>query len=64
MGGEAFTDPVLEFAARAGDDAFGVFELGATDEEARLANEALDEVDAEEAASSIVGRLRHQGHIL
>jgi hypothetical protein len=58
-------DPVFEFARRTGGDLFGVtFDLAATSEEARAANDVLDEIEAEEVASDIASRLRRMGHAL
>jgi hypothetical protein len=65
MDDERFTDPVLELASRCGDYPGNVLEFAdTTAEEARQVLEALDEVEAEMAASDIASRLRRQGHTL
>jgi len=57
-------DPILELATRTDSDVMDLIDLAATDEEAAAMLEVLDEVEAEERAAGIVGRLRQQGHTL
>jgi len=61
-----YLDPVIELAGRLGGDPGDIYDLASqvSDEEAELVLEVLDEVEAEEAAAGIAGRLRRQGHIL
>jgi hypothetical protein len=61
----AFDDPVLELAMRSGDGPEGVLDLAdVTDDEAEIVLAVLDEVEGEEKAASITGRLRAMGHVL
>ena len=60
-----FDDPVLELARRCGDYPASVMEFADTSaEQAELVLQAIDETEAEMAASSIVSTLRQQGHTL
>jgi len=61
-----FDDPFLELAHRQSGDPTEVIDLAAdmTEAEANEVIEAIDEVDAEMEAASIVGRLRQMGHRL
>ena len=60
-----FDDPVLELARRCGDYPGNVLEFAdTTAEEAELVLQAIDETEAEMAASDIASRLRSEGHIL
>jgi len=57
-----FSDPVLELARRIdADNAFSVFELAASDDEARTVLGVLDEVEAEAQAAEFGAGMRRAG---
>lgn len=60
-----YEDPILELATRLGDP-LSTIELAGevSPEDAELAIQVLDEVEAEEQAVGIVATLRRQGHTL
>ena len=66
MAERRFEDPVLELSMRmSGDDPTAILGMAdVTPEEAASVIEVLDEVEAEEQAHSIAGRLRAMGHTL
>lgn len=62
----SFDDPVIELTHRLGGEPEDTldFSLTTSDEDAELLLEVLDEVEAEENARDIAGRLRSMGHAL